>query len=45
MGKDHHTGQYIADSLNKTIKDISPKNIIAITTDNTNNIKKSWKGV
>jgi len=44
-GKDRHTGQYIADGLNETIKDIGPKNIVAITTDNASNIKKSWKGV
>jgi len=31
--------------LNETIKDIGPKNIVAITTDNAGNIKKSWKGV
>jgi len=45
IGKDCYTGQYIADGLNETIKDISPKNIVAIITDNTSNIKKSWKGV
>ena len=44
MGKDYHTSQYIADSLNKIIKDISPKNIITITTNNTSNIKKSKGG-
>jgi hypothetical protein len=45
MGKDCYTSQYIADGLNETIKDISPKNIVTITTDNAGNMKKSWKGV
>ena len=43
-GKDYYTGQYIADGLNETIKNIGPKNIVAITTDNVNNIKKVLKG-
>jgi len=43
--KDRHTSQYIADGLNNTIKEIGLKNIVAITTNNTSNIKKSWKDV
>jgi len=41
MGKDRYTGQHIVDGLNEIIKDIGPKNIVAITTNNASNIKKS----
>jgi hypothetical protein len=44
-GKDRHTGQYIADGLNNIIKEIGPKNIVAITTNNASNMKKSWEGI
>jgi Protein of unknown function (DUF 659) len=41
-GKDRHTGEYIADGLNKVITEIGPKDIIAVTTDNASNMKSSW---
>jgi hypothetical protein len=44
-GKDRHTGEYIVDSLNETIKEVGPRNIVAVTTNNASNIKSSWKGV
>lgn len=37
--KDCHTNKYIADSLNKVITEISPKDLIAVITDNASNIK------
>jgi hypothetical protein len=38
-GKDCYTSEYITDGLNETIKEVGPKNIIIITTDNASNIK------
>ena len=44
-GKDYYIGEYIADGLNETIKEVGPRNIVVITTDNASNMKSSWKGV
>ncbi len=40
-GKDHHTGEYIADGLIEIISEIGSQNIIAVTTDNARNMKSS----
>ena len=44
-GKDRHTGEYIADGLVEVISEIGSQNIIAVTTDNTSNMKSSWQDV
>jgi hypothetical protein len=40
-GKDYYTSEYITDGLNETIKEVRPRNIIAVTTNNASNIKSS----
>ena len=40
-GKDHHTGEYIADGLIEIISEIGAQNIVAVTTDNARNMKSS----
>ena len=45
IGKNCHTGEYIADGLIEIISKIGSQNIIAVTTDNVSNMKSSWQDV
>ena len=40
--KNCHTGEYIADELIEIISEINSQNIIAVITNNVNNMKSSW---
>jgi hypothetical protein len=43
--KDHHTRKYITNELNEIVSKIGSQNIIAITINNTSNMKSSWQNV
>jgi len=42
-GKDHHTGEYIADGLEEVIEEVGAHRISAVTTDNASNMTSSWR--
>lgn len=43
IGAESHTGEYLAEEIIKVIKEVGPRKVAAVCTDNAANMQKAWK--